>query len=156
MRPVRDTETSPNTIGDSITGVPKPPASVVDKKTPDRGPHGYADMNIFMDISMNLTDMNTIIFSWIISVDISVLLKFHEYGYGYAPKIHEYSWIYVATCYEMGIARYLSSNVVEFDEKKEDRIYTWWRGHADEYPRMKIAIHDSLAIPVAERLFNSC
>ena len=105
---------------------------------------------------MNLTDMNTIIFSWIISVDISVLLKFHEYGYGYAPKIHEYSWIYVATCYEMGIARYLSSNVVEFDEKKEDRIYTWWRGHADEYPRMKIAIHDSLAIPVAERLFNSC
>ena len=29
-----------------------------------------------MDIFMNLTDMNTIIFSWIISADISMLLKF--------------------------------------------------------------------------------
>jgi hypothetical protein len=30
--------------------------------------HGYADMNISipMDIFMNLTDMNTVIFSWII------------------------------------------------------------------------------------------
>jgi len=58
-----------------------------------RGPHGYADMNISMDIFMNLTDMNTIIFSWIISADVSVLLKFHEYEYGYALNIHEYSWI---------------------------------------------------------------
>jgi len=36
-----------------------------------------------MDIFMNLTDMNTIIFSWI----ISVLLKFHEYEYEYALDI---------------------------------------------------------------------
>jgi len=38
-----------------------------------RSPHGYADMNISMDIFMNLTDitdMNTIIFSWIISMNI--------------------------------------------------------------------------------------
>jgi hypothetical protein len=39
-----------------------------------RGPHGYADMN-------------TTIFSWIISADISMLLKFHEYEYGYALNI---------------------------------------------------------------------
>ena len=31
-RPVRDTETSPNTTGDSIMGMPKPPVSVVGKK----------------------------------------------------------------------------------------------------------------------------
>jgi hypothetical protein len=60
----------------------------------NRGPHGYADMNISsMDISMNITDMNTIFSSWIISMNISVLLKFHGYEYGYAPNIHEYSWI---------------------------------------------------------------
>jgi hypothetical protein len=58
-----------------------------------KGPHGYADMNISMDISMNITDMNTMFFSWIISMDISVLSKFHGYEYGYAPNIHEYSWI---------------------------------------------------------------
>ena len=40
-------------------------------------------MNISMDISADLTDMNTGIFSWIISANISVLLKFHEYEYGY-------------------------------------------------------------------------
>ena len=59
------------------------------RRTPSRSPHGYADMNISMDIFMNLTDMDTIIFSWI----ISVLLEFHEYEYGYALDIHEYSWI---------------------------------------------------------------
>ena len=32
MRPVRDMETSPNTTGDSIMGMPKPPASVVGKR----------------------------------------------------------------------------------------------------------------------------
>ena len=32
MRPVRDTETSPNTTGDSITGMLRPPASVAGKK----------------------------------------------------------------------------------------------------------------------------
>ena len=58
-----------------------------------RGPHGYADMNISMDISMNITYMSTMFFSWIISMNISVLLKFHGYEYGYAPNIHEYSWI---------------------------------------------------------------
>jgi len=50
-------------------------------------------MNISMDIFINLTDMNTIIFPWVISADISVLLEFHEYEYGYALNIHEYSWI---------------------------------------------------------------
>jgi hypothetical protein len=35
--------------------------------------------------------MNTIIFSWIISADISMLLKFHEYEFGYALNIHGYS-----------------------------------------------------------------
>jgi hypothetical protein len=43
-----------------------------------RGPHGYADMN-------------TMFFSWVISMNIPVLLKFHGYEYGYAPNIHEYS-----------------------------------------------------------------
>jgi hypothetical protein len=56
-----------------------------DHKVP-RGPHGYADMNI----SMNITDMNTMFFSRIISMNISVLLKFHGYEYGYAPNIHGY------------------------------------------------------------------
>jgi hypothetical protein len=51
-----------------------------------RGPHGYADMNI----SVNITDMNTMFFSWIISMNISVLLKFYGYEYGYAPNIHGY------------------------------------------------------------------
>ena len=32
MRPVWDMETSPNTTGDSIMGMPKPPASVVGKR----------------------------------------------------------------------------------------------------------------------------
>ena len=36
-----------------------------------RGPHGYADMNISMDISMNITDMNTMFSSWIISMDMN-------------------------------------------------------------------------------------
>ena len=49
--------------------------------------------DISIDIFMNLMDMNTIIFSWIISADISMLLKFYEYEYGYALNIHEYSWI---------------------------------------------------------------
>ena len=57
------------------------------------------------------------------------------------------------------IARYLDSDVVEFDEKKRDWIYSWWRGHADEYPRMAAAARDYLAVPAAEvdveRLFNS-
>ena len=57
------------------------------------------------------------------------------------------------------IARYLDSDVVEFDEKKRDWIYTWWRGHLDEYPRMAAAARDYLAVPAAEvdveRLFNS-
>ena len=57
------------------------------------------------------------------------------------------------------IARYLDSDVVEFDEKKRDWIYTWWRGHLDEYPRMAAAARDYLAVPGAEvdveRLFNS-
>jgi hypothetical protein len=52
-----------------------------------RGPNGYPDMNISMD-------MNTIIFSWIISADISVLLKFHEYEYRFALNIHGYSECY--------------------------------------------------------------
>ena len=57
------------------------------------------------------------------------------------------------------IARYLSSDVVEFDEKKRDGLYIWWRGHLDEYPRMAAAARDYLAVPAAEvdveRLFNS-
>ncbi|EED15823.1 hypothetical protein TSTA_009450 [Talaromyces stipitatus ATCC 10500] len=57
------------------------------------------------------------------------------------------------------IARYLNSDVVEFDEKKRDWIYTWWRGHIDEYPRMAAAARDYLAVPAAEvnieRLFNT-
>jgi hypothetical protein len=57
------------------------------------------------------------------------------------------------------IARYLSSDVVEFDEKKRNWIYTWWRGHIDEYPRMAAAARDYLAVPAAEvdveRVFNT-
>jgi hAT family dimerisation domain. len=48
---------------------------------------------------------------------------------------------------------------VEFDEKKRDWIYIWWRGHIDEYPRMAAAARDYLAVPAAEvdveRLFNT-
>jgi hAT family C-terminal dimerisation region len=57
------------------------------------------------------------------------------------------------------IARYLNSDVVEFDEKKKDWIFSWWGGHSDEYPRMAAAARDYLAVPAAEvdveRLFNS-
>jgi hypothetical protein len=53
----------------------------------NRGPHGYAAYAMNISI-MNLTDMNTIIFLWIISADISMLLKFYEYEYGYALNIH--------------------------------------------------------------------
>ncbi|EED22636.1 conserved hypothetical protein [Talaromyces stipitatus ATCC 10500] len=57
------------------------------------------------------------------------------------------------------IARYLNSDVVEFDDKKRDWIYTWWRGHIDEYPRMAAAARDYLAVPAAEvnveRVFNT-
>ena len=57
------------------------------------------------------------------------------------------------------IARYLNSDVVEFDEKNKDWIYAWWRGHSDEYPRMAAAARDYLAVPAAEvdveRLFNT-
>ena len=63
-------------------------------------------------------------------------------------------------CYETGIgqdiARYLNSDVMEFDEKKENWIYTWWRGHADEYPRMTAAIRDSLTVPLERLTLRDC
>ena len=57
------------------------------------------------------------------------------------------------------IMRYLNSDPIEFDEKqKRGQIYTWWRGHLEEYPRIAATTRDYLAIPGAEvdveRLFN--
>ena len=69
-------------------------------------------MNISMDIFMNLTDMNTIIFSWIISADISVLLEFHEYEYGYALNIHEYLSILTAYPYSNFKSMDISADII--------------------------------------------
>ena len=55
-----------------------------------RALHGYADMDISVDISADLTDTDTGFFSWIISMDISEALRFHGYGYGYGYHIHGY------------------------------------------------------------------
>jgi hypothetical protein len=51
---------------------------------------GIISTDIFM-ASMDFTNMNmnTVFFSWIISADISVLLKIYGYGYEYA----KFSWI---------------------------------------------------------------
>ena len=42
--------------------------------------------------------------------------------------------------------------------KDEDWLFSWWRMHKDEYPRMAAAARDYLAIPAAEvsveRLFS--
>ena len=70
---------------------------------------------------------------------------------------------YMVMCYETGIgqdiARYLNSDVMEFDEQKENWIYTWWRGHADEYAWQQLQVITYLAVPalevVVERLFNA-
>ena len=48
---------------------------------------------------------------------------------------------------------------MEFDEKKNNWIHAWWKGHEDECPRMAAAARDYLAVPAVEvdveRLFNS-
>jgi hypothetical protein len=59
------------------------------------------------------------------------------------------------------IDRYFEEGVVMVQEsitKTEDWLFSWWRMHRDEYPRMAAAARDYLAIPAAEvaveRLFS--
>ena len=59
------------------------------------------------------------------------------------------------------IDRYFEEGVVMVQEsitKEEHWLFSWWRMHKDEYPRMAAAARDYLAIPAAEvaveRLFS--
>ena len=59
------------------------------------------------------------------------------------------------------IDRYFEDGIVTVHKiiiKEEDWLFSWWRMHKDEFPRMAAAVRDYLAIPASEvaveRLFS--
>ena len=58
------------------------------------------------------------------------------------------------------IDRYFNTELVPMTEESDSNwLFSWWKAHAGEYPRMAAAARDYLAIPAAEvsveRLFSS-
>ena len=52
-------------------------------------------------------------------MNISVLLKFHGYEYGYAPNIHEYSWIYKVPRQQPAVAYKVIAEERKYSKEKE-------------------------------------